>query len=72
MAYLTQDVKDLIEIYKNRDTGFIPVSEQLLLELAERIEFLEARQTELQEEGTRLVTERRELKAEIEKIRDLL
>ena len=69
MFSVTDYVKDIISSYKDKD--FIPVSDSFLLELVERIEFLEARQTELQEEGTKLVTERRELKAEIERLKAL-
>ncbi len=69
---LVDYVKELIGLYKNRDLGYVPVSEQLLLEIAERIEFLEARQTELQEEGTKLITEGRELKAMIQELKEVI
>ena len=65
-------VKQIIEIYKKNGKDVIPVTPQLLLEIAERIEFLEARQIELQEEGTKLVTQRRELKAEFETLMGVL
>lgn len=70
MFSLTAYLRDVIDLFKDQKE-FIPINPKFLLEIVERIEFLEARQTELQEEGTKLVTERRELKAEIERLKAL-
>ena len=62
----SEDITSIIAMLEDHPN--LTFDKEFLLELFERIKFLEARQTELQEEGTKLVTERRELKAKIKEL----
>lgn len=60
MYKLTENFRHLISVHK--DTEYVLVAEQFLLDLTNRIKFLEARQTELQELGTLQINKIRYLK----------